>query len=121
MGGIGHSRTSTQFCGFSHTRGGLFIVILSRYEDAVIFCGCGGDCISEQLTGYCFFVSARYWDTGIPVLVLGNKNDLPNSLGVEQLIEALGLKSISEREVCCYSVSCKSQVNIGTYPAPMDV
>jgi ADP-ribosylation factor-like protein 8 len=26
---------------------------------------------------------------GIPVLVLGNKNDLPNAMGVEQLIEAL--------------------------------
>ena len=49
---------------------------------------------------------------GIPCLVLGNKNDLPNALGVEQLIEALGLKSIAEREVCCYSISCKSSVNI---------
>lgn len=49
---------------------------------------------------------------GIPVLVLGNKNDLPNALGVEQLIEVLNLKAIANREVCCYSVSCKSQVNI---------
>eukprot|EP00052_Salpingoeca_macrocollata_P030713 m.320694 g.320694 ORF g.320694 m.320694 type:complete len:185 (-) comp24348_c0_seq1:81-635(-) len=49
---------------------------------------------------------------GIPVLVLGNKNDLPNALGVEQLIEALNLKAIGSREVCCYSISCKSQVNI---------
>jgi GTPase SAR1 family protein len=31
---------------------------------------------------------------GIPVLVLGNKNDLPNAMGVEQLIEALNLKAI---------------------------
>lgn len=50
---------------------------------------------------------------GIPVLVLGNKNDLPNAIGVEQLIEMLGLKEIQDREVCCYSISCKSQVNIG--------
>eukprot|EP00041_Stephanoeca_diplocostata_P006222 m.78543 g.78543 ORF g.78543 m.78543 type:complete len:186 (+) comp16241_c0_seq1:217-774(+) len=49
---------------------------------------------------------------GIPVLVLGNKNDLPNAMGVEQLIEMLGLKDIQDREVCCYSISCKSQVNI---------
>lgn len=49
---------------------------------------------------------------GIPVLVLGNKNDLPNSMGVEQLIEALNLKAIADREVCCYSISCKSQANI---------
>jgi len=48
---------------------------------------------------------------GIPVLVLGNKNDLPNAMGVEQLIEALNLKAIENREVCCYSISCKSQVN----------
>jgi len=48
---------------------------------------------------------------GIPVLVLGNKNDLPNAMGVEQLIEALNLKAIENREVCCYEISCKSQVN----------
>lgn len=49
---------------------------------------------------------------GIPVLVLGNKNDLPTAMGVEQIIEALELKAVSDREVCCYSISCKSQVNI---------
>jgi len=49
---------------------------------------------------------------GIPLLVLGNKNDLPNALGVEEIIEQLDLKSISGREVCCYSVSAKNQVNI---------
>eukprot|EP00037_Helgoeca_nana_P031932 m.411307 g.411307 ORF g.411307 m.411307 type:complete len:186 (-) comp28625_c0_seq1:170-727(-) len=49
---------------------------------------------------------------GIPVLVLGNKNDLPNALEVETLIELLGLKEIPDREVCCYSISCKNQVNI---------
>eukprot|EP00051_Salpingoeca_urceolata_P027542 m.481963 g.481963 ORF g.481963 m.481963 type:complete len:184 (+) comp22394_c0_seq1:341-892(+) len=50
---------------------------------------------------------------GIPVLVLGNKNDLPNALKVEELIEALNLHGISpDHEVCCYSVSCKNQVNI---------
>jgi ADP-ribosylation factor-like protein 8 len=49
---------------------------------------------------------------GIPVLVLGNKNDLPGALGVEQLVEALNFKAIPEREVCCYSISCKNQANI---------
>jgi ADP-ribosylation factor-like protein 8 len=48
----------------------------------------------------------------IPVLVLGNKNDLPKAMEVETLIEMLGLKDIPEREVCCYSISCKSSVNI---------
>lgn len=47
----------------------------------------------------------------IPVLVLGNKNDLPNAMGVEQLIETLNLKGIENREVCCYSISCKKQSN----------
>lgn len=56
---------------------------------------------------------------GIPVLVLGNKNDLPNALEVETLIELLGLKDILEREVCCYSISCKNQVNIGTPGSPL--
>jgi len=49
---------------------------------------------------------------GIPTLVLGNKNDLPTSIGVDELIERLGLKSLTNREVCCYSISAKNAVNI---------
>eukprot|EP00042_Codosiga_hollandica_P059740 m.920235 g.920235 ORF g.920235 m.920235 type:complete len:187 (-) comp62296_c0_seq1:214-774(-) len=49
---------------------------------------------------------------GIPLLVLGNKNDVPSAIGVEQIIDSLNLKAIGDREVCCYSVSCKNQVNI---------
>ncbi|KAJ3195001.1 ADP-ribosylation factor-like protein 8B [Irineochytrium annulatum] len=48
----------------------------------------------------------------IPVLVLGNKNDLPGALSVDQIIDQLGLKSITNREVSCYSISAKNQVNI---------
>ncbi|KAF9908073.1 ADP-ribosylation factor-like protein 8B [Lobosporangium transversale] len=48
----------------------------------------------------------------IPVLVLGNKNDLPGALSVEQIIEAMNLKHIASREVSCYSISAKNQVNI---------
>ncbi|KAJ3034789.1 ADP-ribosylation factor-like protein 8B [Rhizophlyctis rosea] len=48
----------------------------------------------------------------IPVLVLGNKNDLPNALSVEEVIEQLGLKSITNREVACYSISAKNATNI---------
>jgi len=50
--------------------------------------------------------------SSIPVLVLGNKNDLPEAIGVEEIIEKLDLKSITGREVCCYSISAKNQVNI---------
>jgi len=48
----------------------------------------------------------------IPVLVLGNKNDLEEALTVEKLIEEMNLKSINNREVSCYSISAKNQVNI---------
>ena len=49
----------------------------------------------------------------IPVLVLGNKNDLDGSLGSSELVEALGLVEVGQqREVSCYSISAKEQVNI---------
>merc|ERR1711935_125607 len=48
----------------------------------------------------------------IPVLVLGNKNDLPESLSVDELIDKLNLKAPINREVCCYSISAKNQVNM---------
>lgn len=50
--------------------------------------------------------------TNIPLLVLGNKNDLPNALTVEQVIDRMDLKSVRNREVSCYSISSKNQVNI---------
>jgi len=49
---------------------------------------------------------------GIPTLVLGNKNDLPEAIGVDELIDKLNLKSVTNREVCCYSISAKNAVNI---------
>jgi len=49
---------------------------------------------------------------GIPVLVLGNKNDLPDAVSSEQLIDIFDLKTIAGREVCCYSISAKNTVNI---------
>jgi len=49
---------------------------------------------------------------GIPTLILGNKNDLDTSIGVDALIEKLDLKSIPNRELCCYSISAKNAVNI---------
>jgi len=49
---------------------------------------------------------------GIPLLVLGNKNDLPGALSTTDLIDRLDLKNLSQREVCVYSISCKSQNNI---------
>lgn len=48
---------------------------------------------------------------GIPMLVLGNKNDLSESVSVDALIERLELKALANREVCCYSISAKNAVN----------
>ncbi|KAH9417796.1 ADP-ribosylation factor-like protein 8B [Dermatophagoides pteronyssinus] len=49
---------------------------------------------------------------GIPVLVLGNKKDLPGALDEKQLIDEMDLGSIPDREICCYSISCKDKTNI---------
>ncbi len=49
---------------------------------------------------------------GIPVLVLGNKRDLPNALDENGLIEKMNLNAIQDREICCYSISCKEKDNI---------
>ena len=51
---------------------------------------------------------------GIPLLVLGNKNDLPEALSANELISQLDLRApgLKDREVCLYSISCKRQKNI---------
>ncbi|KAL1960071.1 hypothetical protein VTO42DRAFT_243 [Malbranchea cinnamomea] len=49
---------------------------------------------------------------GIPLLVLGNKSDLPNKLSVDELIDAMDLKSIQHREVSCYGISAKEETNL---------
>ncbi|KAL0212738.1 hypothetical protein RCL1_006364 [Eukaryota sp. TZLM3-RCL] len=49
---------------------------------------------------------------GIPVLVLSNKNDLPGSLNATQLIDVLDLKSLQNRQVDCYDISCKNLIRI---------
>ncbi|KAG8278055.1 ADP-ribosylation factor-like protein 8B [Homalodisca vitripennis] len=49
---------------------------------------------------------------GIPVLVLGNKRDLPNALDEKELIDRMNLCAIQDREICCYSISCKEKDNI---------
>jgi ADP-ribosylation factor-like protein 8 len=54
------------------------------------------------------------WDTlaGIPLLVLGNKNDIKDCLNEEELIELLDLKKLTNRKVCCYSISAKNMTNL---------
>lgn len=48
----------------------------------------------------------------IPLLVLGNKSDLPTKLSVDDLIETLDLKKISHRELSCYGISAKEETNL---------
>ena len=50
--------------------------------------------------------------SGIPLLVLGNKSDLKGRVGVDELIEQLGLRVVKGREVSCYGVSAKTEVNL---------
>jgi ADP-ribosylation factor-like protein 8 len=49
---------------------------------------------------------------GIPLLVLGNKSDLPGKMSVDELIDALDLKSVTHREVSCYGISAKEETNL---------
>jgi ADP-ribosylation factor-like protein 8 len=49
---------------------------------------------------------------GIPLLVLGNKSDLPDKISVDELIDSLDLKSIAHREVSCYGISAKEETNL---------
>ncbi|XP_012079419.1 ADP-ribosylation factor-like protein 8a isoform X1 [Jatropha curcas] len=49
---------------------------------------------------------------GIPLLVLGNKIDKPGALSKQALTDEMGLTSITNREVCCFMISCKNSTNI---------
>jgi len=49
---------------------------------------------------------------GVPLLVLGNKNDVDGHATVKELIRALQLDKIQGRPVSCYSCSMKSQHNL---------
>lgn len=49
---------------------------------------------------------------GIPLLVLGNKSDLPEKLTVDELIDAMDLKNVTNREVSCYGISAKEETNL---------
>lgn len=49
---------------------------------------------------------------GIPLLILGNKNDVDGALTEEELIEELSLRRVQDRQVACFSISAKNQVNL---------
>mmetsp|Transcript_26059 Transcript_26059/g.18517 ORF Transcript_26059/g.18517 Transcript_26059/m.18517 type:complete len:83 (+) Transcript_26059:308-556(+) len=49
---------------------------------------------------------------GIPLLLLGTKNDIEGALTEEELIEELNLRRVQDRQVACFSISSKDQTNI---------
>ncbi|KAJ9107579.1 hypothetical protein QFC21_001038 [Naganishia friedmannii] len=49
---------------------------------------------------------------GVPLLVLANKNDLPEAMGVDDLISEMALDKITNRPVSCYSTSNKTKHNL---------
>ena len=49
---------------------------------------------------------------GIPLLVLGNKNDLPEALSANELIERLGLRVVSKGKACA-GVACQRRTPLG--------
>ena len=51
---------------------------------------------------------------GIPVLVLGNKNEIPNALTDEDLLVRMNLSAIEDRKINLTSISCKEKGNIKT-------
>ncbi|GFY68817.1 ADP-ribosylation factor-like protein 8B [Trichonephila inaurata madagascariensis] len=50
----------------------------------------------------------------IPILVLGNKIDLPNALSETELMDQMKLTHINDHEISCYMISCKERENIDT-------
>lgn len=48
----------------------------------------------------------------IPLLVVGNKMDLTNAMGKEELSNRLSLRELGTREVAIYNISCKTKQNI---------
>lgn len=59
-----------------------------------------------------FHLLGRPQMAGIPLLVVGTKNDLPTAVEVDDVIRVMNLATIRGREVSCYSISAKSQANI---------
>jgi ADP-ribosylation factor-like protein 8 len=49
---------------------------------------------------------------GVPLLVLATKNDIMGAARVDDVIRVMKLDTIANREVSCYSISSKNQVNI---------
>ena len=48
----------------------------------------------------------------IPLLILGNKNDLEGALNSEEIISQMQLETITERLTASYSISAKNLTNI---------
>eukprot|EP00700_Malawimonas_jakobiformis_P003614 EC726461.1.p1 GENE.EC726461.1~~EC726461.1.p1 ORF type:complete len:194 (+),score=45.01 EC726461.1:95-676(+) len=84
-----------------------------RGVTAIVYCVDAADLEKiESSKKELFELLARPSLGGIPLLVLANKRDLPGALSSDQLIAAMDLGSITDREVTCYSISAEYQQNI---------
>jgi len=84
-----------------------------RDSDAIVFIVDSHD--KENLEASSFALHSLLSEkslSGIPLLVLGNKNDLPGHVPVEELVKIMKLDTIMNRPVSCYSCSMRSQHNL---------
>jgi len=81
----------------------LSILLLSQKPETPQSC----IAVIPQAHGWCSLQNT-------PLIVLGNKRDLVEALGEEELIARMHLKDITDREVAFYTISAKNQENIET-------
>merc|ERR1712228_1085080 len=99
-------------------------------EDKKNFVECGKDIVAKMMLLYLwlmqriqtnfqiqrrsFILYYHRQANGIPLLLLFNKNDLPDARPAEEIVSALGIKQMKGREIAYYEVSCKDILNIDT-------
>lgn len=85
-----------------------------KKSDVVVFVfdSCSSEQVCEQAKVELFSLLYRNMWEKRNLLVLGSKNDMPNAMDCKDIILALGLVKIYDREVACYSVSAKNRNNV---------
>ncbi|KAK7367982.1 hypothetical protein VNO80_10003 [Phaseolus coccineus] len=65
---------------------------------------------------YCRAISAIVYvvDAADYESLPGNKIDKPGALSKQDLTDQMGLRSITDRELCCFMISCKNSTSIDT-------
>lgn len=85
----------------------------ARGADCIIYIVDSSDQNAIETSNYCLHNLLKSPTLeGIPLLLLSNKVDKENICSEQELINKMDLKSIVDRQVSIYSISCQSQVNI---------